>query len=220
MSLVVSIQVGKIRSYGDAEAEDPIDGEWTTATFKEPVSGPVWLGREGFEGDEQADRRFHGGPDKAALVYSADHLPVWEKTVFFTDLPYGAFGENISVSGMVEADVCIGDVYTLGEARVQVSQPRQPCWKQARRWRIHDLVVKVNRTGRSGWYLRVLREGHVKAGDRFVLEERPHSDWTVARANQLLHFNKTDVEGARELALLPALAEAWRRDLRRRFAKT
>jgi MOSC domain-containing protein YiiM len=215
VSLVVSIQIGKIRQYGDPDARDPIDREWTTATFKEPVGGPVWLASEGFAGDQQADRRFHGGVDKAVLVYCADHLKLWEKEMFFTELPYGAFGENISVSGMAEPDVCIGDIYALGEARVQVSQPRQPCWKQARRWRIHDLVVQVNRTGRTGWYLRVLREGHVQAGSHFVLEERPHSDWTVSRAHQLLHFNKTDVESMRELASLPALAEAWRRDLRR-----
>jgi len=218
VSLVVSIQIGKIWSYGDPAAEDPIDREWTTATFKEPVSGPVYLTQEGFEGDQQADRRFHGGPDKAVLVYCADHLRLWEKETFFTELPYGAFGENISVAEMTEADVCIGDVYALGEARVQVSQPRQPCWKQARRWRIHDLVVQVNRTGRTGWYLRVLQEGHVQAGSRFVLEERPHSDWPVSRAHQLMHFHRDDVEAARELASLPALAEAWRRDLRKRFA--
>jgi MOSC domain-containing protein YiiM len=207
--------VGRIQRYGEADAHDPIDREWTTATYKEPVTGAVWLGREGFEGDEQADRRFHGGVDKAALVYSADHLKPWEKT-FFTDLPYGAFGENISVSGVVEADVCVGDIYTLGEARVEVSQPRQPCWKQARRWRIHDLVVQMNRTGRTGWYLRVLREGLVKAGDRFVLEERPCSDWTVSRAHQLMHFKKHDSEGARALAACPALSESWRSEMLKR----
>jgi MOSC domain-containing protein YiiM len=217
MSLVQSIQIGKIRTYGDADAEDPIDREWTTATFKEAVSGPVWLGTQGFDGDQVADPRFHGGSDKATLVYSADHYKPWERKTFFTELPFGAFGENISVSGMVEADVCIGDIYALGEARVQVSQPRQPCWKQARRWCIHDLVVQINRTGRTGWYLRVLREGHVQAGSHFVLEERPHSDWPLPRAHAVLNSKNSDVEAARELIAVRALAEAWRRDLRRRF---
>jgi MOSC domain-containing protein YiiM len=206
---VVSIQVGRIRSF---------DG-WRTATYKNPVQGPVMLRGEGFDGDQQADRRYHGGPDKAALVYSQDHYAPWHAELFPEPLPAGAFGENILVSGMSEGDVCVGDMYELGEAQVQVSQPRQPCGKQARRWGIVDLVDQINRRGWTGWYLRVLREGRVQAGDRFVLVDRPHAEWTVERAHEVMHFRRRDVEATEALAACPALSEEWVRALRMRVAK-
>ncbi|MBS1825204.1 MAG: MOSC domain-containing protein [Acidobacteria bacterium] len=209
MSTVVSIQTGKIRSY---------DG-WRTATYKDPVQGEVFLGTEGFEGDQQADRRYHGGPDKAALVYSHDHYAPWHAELFPDPLPAGAFGENILVAGLREGDVCVGDVYELGQAKVQVSQPRQPCGKQARRWGIPDLVQQINRRGWTGWYLRVLREGHVQAGDRFELVERPHPEWVVTRAHDVMHFRKKDADAAAELASCPALSEEWVKELRLRVEK-
>lgn len=210
MSTVVSLQLGKLQTLASPE------GDWTTATFKQPAEGPVWLGELGFTGDEQADRKNHGGPDKAVLVYSADHYADWHPEVFAEPLPFGAFGENLSVAGMQEADVAVGDVYRLGGAVVQVSQPRQPCWKQARRWGVRDLVVKINQTGRTGWYLRVIEEGHVQAGDSFALMDRPHPEWPLPLAHQIMHFRKDDAEPARALAACPLLAESWKRELLRR----
>jgi MOSC domain-containing protein YiiM len=128
----------------------------------------------------------------------------------------GAFGENIVVEGMSEADVCVGDVYDLGEARVQVSQPRQPCGKQARRWGIADLVEQINRRGWTGWYLRVLREGRVQAGDRFTMLERPHPEWTISRAHEVMHFRKKDAEAIESLAACAALSADWVTELRMR----
>ncbi|MCS7025917.1 MAG: MOSC domain-containing protein [Bryobacteraceae bacterium] len=212
MATVASLQVGKVRTL---ESEGRF---WTTATFKEPVVGPVWLSRLGFAGDEQADRKNHGGPDKAALVYSADHYAGWHPDVISQPLPYGAFGENLSVRGMQEADVAVGDIYRLGGATVQVSQPRQPCSKQARRWGVADLVVRINQTGRTGWYLRVLEEGEVQAGDRFELLDRPHPEWPLPLVHEIFHFRKKDLEAARRLAACPALALAWKRELLRRLS--
>ncbi len=209
MAEVVSIQIGKIQTY---------EG-WRTATYKNPVQGAVALGTEGFAGDQQADRRYHGGPDKAVLVYSHDHYGPWHAELFPEPLPVGAFGENILVSAMSEADVCIGDVYDLGEARVQVSQPRKPCGKQARRWGIADLVEQMNRRGWTGWYLRVLREGRVQAGDGFALVERPYAEWTVARAHEVMHFQKKDADAAAALAACPALSGDWVEELQLRVAK-
>lgn len=209
MSQVISIQVGKIRSY---------DG-WRTATYKDPVQGAVHLGKEGFEGDQQADRRYHGGPEKAALVYSHDHYAPWHAELFPEPLPAGAFGENLLVSGMSEKDVCVGDIYILGEAQVQVSQPRQPCGKQARRWGIADLVDQINKRGWTGWYLRVLREGLVRAGDTFQLMERPHPEWPIPLAHEVMHHRKKDVQAAEALAACPALSPEWVNELSLRAAK-
>lgn len=197
-----------------------MDRPWTTGFFKEPVAGAVRLGRTNLEGDGQADTVHHGGPDKAVLAYSAEHYAGWRQTMGKPSLPFGAFGENFTVTGLTEADVCIGDTWQVGdEAVVQVSQPRQPCWKLARRWRIKTLALDVQQTGRTGWYFRVLTEGSVAAGMRLVLQERPHQDWTVERANRVMHTEKSDIATALELAAIPLLSENWRTTLTRRANK-
>ena len=208
---VVSLQVGLPRLM-DAHGQP-----WTTGTFKDPVSGKVALRKDGLAGDGQADLVNHGGLDKAVLVYSAEHAERWHRELFPEGLAAGAFGENFTVQCLTEASVCLGDVFQVGSARVQVSQPRQPCWKQARRYAMNDLVVRIVRTGRTGWYLRVLTEGHVEAGDVMTLLERPYPEWTIERANQVMHVAKTNRELSLELADCPALAQSWVTSLRKRF---
>jgi MOSC domain-containing protein YiiM len=216
-AVLASIQVGLPRTLGEEHANDPMDRCWTTAFFKEPVSGPVALSRTQLEGDGQADVVHHGGPEKAVLAYSADHYPAWRQELSLPDLPSGAFGENFTINGLTEADVCIGDTWQIGpEVLVQVSQPRQPCWKLARRWRIKDLALLVQQSGRTGWYLRVLQPGTVEAGMTLVLRERPYPQWTVARANEVMHVHRHDLDLAAELAAIPLLAGSWQDTLRRR----
>lgn len=218
--VLASIQVGLPRSFGQEDAADPLDRPWTTGFFKEPVAGPVRLGKTNLAGDGQADLVHHGGPDKAVLAYSAEHYPLWCESLNRPSLPFGAFGENFTVSSLTEADVCIGDTWQLGdEAIVQVSQPRQPCWKLARRWRIKTLAWDVQQTGRTGWYFRVLTEGTVAAGMRLVLADRPHPDWSVARANRIMHQDKKNIAAALELAAVPSLAASWQATLTRRADK-
>ena len=190
-----------------------MDRPWVTSFFKDPVDGPVWLGLTNLAGDGQADLENHGGPDKAVLAYAAAHYPLWRAELGRPDLPYGAFGENFTIAGLTEATVCIGDVYAIGEARVQVSQPRQPCWKIARRWRIKDLTARVRETGRTGWYLRVLTEGYVEPGLPVTLIERPYPQWTVARATEIMHRRREAPAAAAELAACPLLSTAWRETL-------
>lgn len=196
---------------------DSLGQPWTTATFKDPVFGKVALASDGLAGDGHADLENHGGVDKAVLVYSGEHREQWRQETFPEGLPAGAFGENFTVQGLTEADVCLGDIFEVGTARVQVSQPRQPCWKQARRYGIKDLVAQIVRTGRTGWYLRVLREGVVEAGDVMTLLERPHHEWTIERANHVMHVDKLNRERSLELAACPALAQVWVKSLRKRF---
>src|SRR5438270_8268217 len=118
--ILVSIQVGRPRTRGDKSSTDSMRRQWRSAIFKEAVLGPVWLGKTNLVGDKQADRRFHGGPDKAVLAYSADHYPLWSADLGILDLPYGAFGENFTISGLSEATVRLGDIYAIGATRVQV----------------------------------------------------------------------------------------------------
>lgn len=180
---LLAIYVGQPAQYGTHGAKDPMNKVWTTSIFKEVVTGPVWLSTTNLAGDRQADLSVHGGRDKAVNVYAAEHYAAWQTTLNRPEFGPGAFGENFVVAGLNEANVCIGDVYQVGEALVQVSQPRGPCWKIARKWRLKNLTAQVARTGRTGWYLRVLREGYVQAGDRFQLLERPSPELTIEAVN-------------------------------------
>ncbi len=215
---LLSVQIGVPRTVGRADTTDPMDQIWTTGFFKEPVAGSVRLGRVNLAGDSQADLQNHGGPEKAVNVYPAEHYPYWERNLGLAALPCGAFGENFTTEGLLEADVCIGDVFEISHALVQLSQPRQPCWKLARRWRMKDLALRVQQSGRTGWYFRVLRQGHVQAGAKLLLTKRPHPEWTVAAANDVMHHRTHDVEAARALAACPALSVRWRERLGRRAA--
>lgn len=207
---LLSIQVAKPATYGHEGAANPHDRLWRTGYFKKPVNSPVFVGQTGLAGDGQADRENHGGIDKAVLAYSAEHYPLWREELKILDMPHGGFGENLTIAGLDETAVCIGDVWQCGPVVFEVSQPRQPCWKTSRRWRIDDLSRRVIATGRSGWYLRVVQEGEIEAGLDFTLIRRVHPQWTVARANEILHHRKGDLSSAQELANMPELALSWR----------
>lgn len=213
---VLSIQIGSVREIDPAGQGQWWDQPWRSGFLKEPKDGLQKLGPTGFEGDEQADRQNHGGPDKAICVYAAEHYSYWQSALSLAEMPWGAFGENLTTRGLLETEICLGDVYAVGTAVVQISQPRQPCWKLARRWRVQDLAVQVEQTGRTGWYFRVLQEGSVAAGAAFTLRERPHPEWTVDRANQIMHHLKNDRDAARRLAQCPALSASWVRTLTHR----
>ena len=210
---IVSIQVGQPAVHGQPGAAEPIDQPWRTGFYKQPVVGPVWLGRTNLAGDGQANLRVHGGPDKAVLSYAARHYPAWRTELNMPDLPYGAFAENFTVSSLDEQSVCLGDVYAIGQARVEVSQPRQPCANITRRWKLPGLTERVEATGRHGWYARVLDEGEVAPGDRIVLIERPFPEWTVARAFRVMRQRTVERDEAAALRDVPTLSDSWRKTL-------
>jgi len=191
-----------------------------SAIDKLPRTGPVAVGLLGLDDDEQADRRVHGGHDKAILAYSHEHYATWR-----TDLGdharlgrTGAFGENLTVTGLDEHTVCLGDRWCVGAALLEVSQGRQPCWKLAERFAIDDMVQRVQHTLRTGWYCRVLIPGPVAAGDTLVLEHRPHAVWPIHRLMQLLYSATVDTDELTVALTLP-LPEGWRRTLERRLLR-
>lgn len=185
-----------------------------TGFWKSEVTGPVMLRRTNLDGDGQADLRVHGGEHQAVLCYSADHYPAWRDELGI-DMPRGAFGENFTVEGQTEWDVCIGDIYEIGEATVQVSSPRGPCFKVSFRWNLPDLTARVEKTGRHGWYLRVLTEGLVEAGQRLTLQDRPNPLWTVRRASDVYRGRAGDRASALKLAQIPGLMPRVCDELRR-----
>lgn len=207
---IVSICVGRpITLSGDDTA-----GAWTTGIFKVPVDGARLVTPTGMEGDGQADLENHGGPDKAVCAYSADHYADWRATLGIARFDHGAFGENLTIAGLVERAVCIGDIWAVGDAHLQISQPRQPCWKLARKWNRASFPNEVTAAGRTGWYFRVVRPGAVTPGASVSLVSRVHPEWTIEAANRVMHERVGDTAA---LAALDALSSSWRQTLSRRL---
>ncbi len=200
MKEVVSLNVG-------LPSTQRYDGwEVFTAGSKRPVARAM-LRSGGFDGDEQADRRHHGGPDKAVCVYPFDHYPHWE-TMLGHALAPGAFSENLTVSGVRETEVCIGDVFRAGGATVQVSMPRMPCGMLAGKNGERHLARWVFETGYTGFYMRVLSEGLVEAGSPFERVERHPDGITVARVNDVIYERAHDLDLIEHLANLRELGAA------------
>lgn len=210
---LLSIQTGLPKKLNTPDITGTMNHEWTTGFFKEPTPDPVWAGTTNLAGDGQADLRVHGGPDKAINAYPYEHYAFWLIELDFKELPNGAFGENFTVTGILETKACIGDIFAVGDALVQISQPRRPCWKLSRRWGVQDLVARVAHTGKTGWYFRVLREGNVQSGTELVLMERPYPQWTIAIANNIMLHRKENHSARRALAECPALSKSWRETL-------
>jgi MOSC domain-containing protein YiiM len=211
--LIESIQIGQARTSGRPGVDDPFEREFTSAIWKEPVTGPVWLDTTGLHGDAQYDRRHHGGPWRALLMYPADHYPLWRAEWGRKNVGPGGFGENLTVSGLTEATVCLGDRFTVGEVDIEVTAPREPCDVLARRHGVRDLVRTVRQNHRHGWYLRVLRPGWIEAGQAGTLGERPYPQWPITRAAEV-KWNRTRLpEEAALLAACPALIPSWREKL-------
>ncbi|OCP01925.1 MULTISPECIES: MOSC domain-containing protein [unclassified Ensifer] len=191
----------------------PIDDRGTLSGIdKQPAIGPVHLGATGFSGDHQGDLKRHGGIDKAVHHYPRDHYRVWTGEigpVARLKQP-GAFGENLSVVGLIESDVAVGDRFRLGGALLEVSQGRQPCWKLNRRFEIADMARRVQQSGRTGWYYRVIEEGMISAGDRMQRVERRHPEWTIARLWHYLYVDTLNRDALAEIASLAILPSSWR----------
>ncbi|UVO54566.1 MOSC domain-containing protein [Sphingomonas sp. SUN039] len=205
MWTINAVLTGKVARFTD-------DGE-TSAIAKSPADGPRVVGFLGIEGDAQADLSVHGGPEKAIHHYPRDHYRWWQERLPGRDVlaRAGAFGENISTRALTERDVCIGDRFRLGTALVEVCQGRQPCWKQAHRLGDKGVVATMVKSGRSGWYYRVLEEGRVAAGDELVRTERLYPEWTVERVTGIVVAGRERDAGVlRALSGLPELAQGWR----------
>ncbi len=206
-SRIVSIQVGLPAEYG---ADSLSSKSWETGIFKYPVEGRIFLDTLNLTGDGQQDLKNHGGTFRAVLAYTAEHYPIWNEELE-RQLPYGAFGENFTVTGYDEDTVCIGDIVAVGDVRLQIAQPRMPCWKLARRWEIKDLTARVNIKAWGGWYHRVLQTGCVAVGDKYELIERPYPNLSIKRLYNLMEERETDVDAYTQLAgMFEILTPSWR----------
>ena len=215
-SLLKQVFVGLPKTVGMKAAKTPMEREWTSAIFKEPVQGPVWVGKTGLSGDGQWDLEHHGGPEKAVFAYAIENYAYWQKELGISEITAGAMGENLVIENLTEATISIGDTFQVGGAVIQVSQPRQPCWKPARRFKVKNLALLLQNTGRTGWYFRVLTEGFVEEGQTFTLVNRTFPQWTIQKCNQVIHAKQPNFEEVRELSQCELLAPSMRETLAKR----
>ena len=191
-----------------------------TGIFKEPVSGRTMMRRLNLDGDGQGDPTVHGGIHKAVYIYTIEHYDYWKRELGRDDLTYGQFGENLTVEDLLEETVHIGDVFRVGEALVEVSQPRVPCFKLGIKMGNARIVKPFLASERVGFYVRVLEEGKVGAGDAIERTKVGEGQMTVKEIVHLRHFDNTNVDAAEKAASLPALTPSWRDSFEEIVVKT
>jgi len=205
---IISTNIGRIREVSWRGQKI------TTGIFKEPVNEPLFLGKMGINKDEVADLKHHGGSDKACYLYSADCYPYWKKRFPGQDLNWGIFGENLTVEGLDEGTIKIGEVYTIGKTVVQVSQPRLPCYKPGIRFESEKIVKQFLDSPYPGVYLRVIEEGYVKKGDKMELFKSNDPGMTVRDVYSLFSSNKKNTDMKARACELEFLSESIKKSLR------
>lgn len=205
---VALVQAGRL------EQQPYNDTTWTTAIYRRPVEGRATVSRQGIAGDEHTGN----GPDldRAVCFHPIAHYAFW-RAYFRRDIPLGFFGENVTLHGALDEEVCVGDVFRCGTALFEITQPRTPCYKQARKLEVPTFVKLILQTGKLGYLARVLEEGTIGPGDAFELLHRPCPQANLVYVNNAL-YDKSNAEAARELAALAPLAHDWKRDFAKRAA--
>ncbi len=211
----------KLLSVSVSRVREVVHGDKTVKTgiFKEPVGGRVRLGRLNLDGDQQADLKNHGGPDRAVYVYTRENYDFWRAELGRDDFGPAQFGENFTVEGMLEDRVHVGDVFRVGTATVQVTQPRVPCHKLALKMGDPKFAKTFLATCRVGFYLRVIEEGEVGAGDAIERVEADPEKMTVHDVCHLYYFDKENLEDRRRALRIEALSPGWREGFEEQLAK-
>lgn len=191
----------------------------TTGIFKEAVEGRIHLGQLNLAGDQQADLKGHGGPNRAVYVYSIENYEYWQQELGRKDFRPGQFGENFTVDEMLEDQVHVGDVFQVGRARVQVTQPRVPCYKLGIKMGDPRFVKVFLRSCRVGFYFRVLQEGEVGVGDGLELVENEPEKMTVRDICHLYYFDPKNLEDCKRAIRIEALSPGWREGFEERLVK-
>ena len=188
-----------------------------TSIWKDPVEGLVHVSSLNLDGDKQSDLSVHGGPEKAVYAYPREHYEYWRRELPGTDLAWGAFGENFTTEGLLETDIRIGDRLRVGSAEFLVTQPRMPCFKLGIRFGRDDMVKRFLRSGRSGFYLAVVREGDVARGDSLEFVGRDEHGVTVADVASLYASDRDNEDLLRRVVDVPSLPESWKGYFRKRL---
>lgn len=195
------------------------DKSVTTAIFKEPVEGRVRLRTLNLDGDRQADLKVHGGAHKAVYAYPAEHYDFWRRELPGVELPWGMFGENLTVEGLFEDELNIGDQFRIGSAELTVAQPRLPCYKLAIKFGRDDIIKRFLDSGRTGFYFAVQKEGEVGAGDSIETISEDLNELKVADVTRLYLEGKDDLETLHRALRVDALPDSWKAHFKRQLEK-
>ena len=202
----------KLHSVNMSQPKDvAYDGKTVrTGIFKEPVKGRVWLRKLGLDGDGHGDLAVHGGIDKAVYAYPIEHYEYWMRELERDELPFGQFGENFTVEGLLEEEVHIGDVFQIAGAQVQITQPRVPCFKLGLKMECSTFPKHFLASERSGFYLRVIAEGNVGAGDPTERIKIDPARLSIKEIHHLHYFDNLNRQGIKRALDVPALSDSWR----------
>lgn len=195
------------------------DSPVSTGIYKEPVAGRIMLRTLNLDGDRQADLSVHGGPTKAVYVYPSEHYTYWQTELPEMKLAWGMFGENFTTTGLTEMAVHVGDRFRVGSAEVMVTEPRMPCYKLGIKFGRADILKRFLASERTGFYLSVLQEGEVGAGDEIELIERDRNEISIADIVRLYARDKRDFKTMRRVIELEALPEGWRNHFREQLER-
>jgi MOSC domain-containing protein YiiM len=214
MLLIHSIFVGQPEIIPDPK------GDWNSSIFRKPVTNPIELGSRGLAGDRVTDTLHHGRASQAVCVHPLEHYGYWNQR-YNLGIPEkrlgpGSVGENWTVKGGSEETVCVGDIYTIGSAKVQISGPRGPCWKQERKLKLDGFLKATIETLRTGFYVRVLKPGTVRPGDEWHLESRSNP-WLTVHFMNACYYKDSDPEMIERILATPEVAEEWKSMFRRGF---
>ncbi|MDG1990703.1 MAG: MOSC domain-containing protein [Dehalococcoidia bacterium] len=208
--ILESVNIGEITELNHA------NGTVKSGIFKTPTEKIVTITHNGINGDYQADLKAHGGPDKIVCVYPSEHHDWWDKELNI-NFQSGYAGENFTTKGLIEDTVCIGDQYQIGAAILEVSQPRQPCYKLAARHGDKSIARKVQQTGKTGFYFRCIQAGSIQAGEEIKLINRPNPKFTIEQANILMHIDKLNTKQMNSFIKLNELSDSWKKYFTKRI---
>lgn len=198
----------------------PVEIDWRgkkvkTGIYKYASADPIFLDHEDVLNDYVMDRKHHGGVDKACYIYGSNRYPYWQEKYPGLDWRWGMFGENLTIENIDESKICIGDIFRLGTALVQVTQPRQPCFKLGVRFGSQKMVGEFLKSPYPGVYVRVLAKGYVGVGDEMILQEQAEDSMSLSEVFALFTTGTEQVEQLEKAIAIPSLAEACRKDLRK-----
>lgn len=217
MAEVLSVQVGRAKVYGDADAQDFLEKEWCSASFKEVIHAPLLASFSGLAGDEVADKTHHGGVDKAIFANSYENYAHWASFLEVASLPYGALAENLTIHGLHESTVMLGEIHQIGTAILQVSQPRKPCWKISRRWNHKGFTHEIFTSGLTGWYYKVLQEGMIRPHDEVCVMKQETPQISILEANNAFREPENYRQMLETILDIPSLAPSYNESILKRL---
>jgi MOSC domain-containing protein YiiM len=211
ISKVVSTQISKVKKIDDGQRV------WETGSFKDHTTKPLIVKYDGIEGNEVSDTKHHGGVHKAIFANAQTNYPRWEQYLAKENLEYGALAENITLSNINEDNVSIGDIHKIGDVILEVSQPREPCWKIGQKFLHKEFTKYIYDSGETGWYYRVLHEGSFVQGDDLILMKKNTDTFTIREANNILRDPLANMEDTKSLVNLAVLGEPFRNSLNKKI---